>query len=267
MIVPEVWTCHDLRLIMIEIQRLNMDSSWLISWAGIRIVVDPWLAGSEVDGFRWFNEQWHTTEPVPISELGRPDVVLVSQPYSDHCHSETIRQMDFGQVIAVPPARRRLQREIAGIAIKDIPEISQGWLTAGPLQVADLLPDRWIDPIYHAIAIRQGDEAILYAPHGFALSEVQLKALEGLHIRLLMTTYTWFRIPALLGGLVNPGIAAAQALAAQVHPDRIVNTHDEQKRGRGFISRVAKAVYADMAAHSKLDSRVIDLPDYRVVTL
>lgn len=252
---------------MIEVQRLNMDSSWLLRWAGTSIVIDPWLVGSEVDGFRWFNEQWHTTEPVPLSQLGRPDMVLVSQPYSDHCHAETIRQMDYGQLVAVPPASKRLKREITGLTTQDIPEISRGWLTVGPLQLADLLPDRWIDPIYHAIAIRHGGEVILYAPHGFELSGVQLRALEGLRVRLLMTTYSWFRIPAVLGGLVNPGVKAAEALAAQVQPDRIVNTHDEQKRGQGFIPRVARAVYADMAEQSRIDSRVIDLPDYRVVRL
>lgn len=268
MIVPDgVAFGRDLLLSMIEIQRLNMDSSWLLRWAGLSVVIDPWLVGSEVDGFRWFNEQWHTTEPVPVRELGRPDIVLVSQPYSDHCHPETIRQLDYGHLIAVPPARKRLKRELAGVAIQDISEISRGWLTVGTLQVADLLPDRWIDPIYHAIAIRHGQDYILYAPHGFELSGVQLEALEGLRCRLLMTTYSWFKIPALLGGLVNPGIPAAQALAAQVQPDRIVNTHDEQKRGQGFIPRVAKAIYADMAGESRADSRVIDLPDYRVVTV
>ena len=33
------------------LQRLNMDTSWLIELSGTTIVVDPWLEGVEIDFF------------------------------------------------------------------------------------------------------------------------------------------------------------------------------------------------------------------------
>jgi L-ascorbate metabolism protein UlaG (beta-lactamase superfamily) len=44
---------------MLSIQRLNMDNTWWVNWGGTSLLLDPWLIGSEVDGFSWFNEQWH----------------------------------------------------------------------------------------------------------------------------------------------------------------------------------------------------------------
>ena len=42
---------------MLSIKRLNLDSSWHIEYGSSRFVVDPWLIGSEIDGFKWLNEQ------------------------------------------------------------------------------------------------------------------------------------------------------------------------------------------------------------------
>lgn len=251
-----------------EIQRLNMDNSWLIRWGGLSIMLDPWLVGSEVDGFRWFNEQWHVTDPVPLADIGRTDIVLVSQPYSDHCHSETMRLLLYDQLLAVKPAKKRLQRE--NPSLKDIiviPDATIEWLTIGSLQIGELIPDRWIDPIYHAIIIREGTEAILYAPHGFVLNETQLAAVRGLHFKLMITTFTYFKIPAILGGIVNPGMEAVKKLAAQTKPDHIVNTHDEQKKGKGLIVKIAEAVYTDTLDLSRQDKRIIHLDSYDKVTI
>jgi hypothetical protein len=252
---------------MIEIRRLNMDSSWQFWWQGMSVVIDPWLIGSEVDIFSWLNEQWHITDPVPASEVGVADLMIISQPYSDHCHAETLRQMNYKKMIAVKPAKKRLEKEMKGIQISQIPEISKGWIQCGPLQVADLVPDKWIDPIYHALAIKCGDEVIFYAPHGFELSEVQMQGMRGLKVKLLITTFSYFRIPSILGGLVNPGMVAVKKLAAQLHPENIVNTHDEQKRGKGLVMKTANAVYAEIALEKQSDSRILHLDSYDKVSI
>ena len=43
-----------------QIQRLNMDNSWYLGFEGLRLLVDPWLEGTEIDFFPWFNTQWHS---------------------------------------------------------------------------------------------------------------------------------------------------------------------------------------------------------------
>ena len=252
---------------MIEIRRLNMDNSWQLRWDGVSLLLDPWLIGSEIDGYSWFNEQWHVTPPVSIAETGPVDVVIVSQPYSDHCHAETIKQLlPYGQVLAVKPAMKRLKSEIKELKnIEEIPDAKQQWLSCGPLQIAKLSPDRWIDPIYHAVIIRRGDDAVFYAPHGFVLTEGQLDIMRALHVRLLITTFTYFKLPAILGGVINLGVEAVRKLAAQIDPARIINTHDEQKTGKGIVMKIAQTKYADIAHHSREDSRVIHLDSYNWV--
>jgi hypothetical protein len=37
------------------LQRLNMDNSWYLELSRLRLLIDPWLEGTEVDFFPWFN--------------------------------------------------------------------------------------------------------------------------------------------------------------------------------------------------------------------
>lgn len=224
-----------------------MDNSWLAQIGPAKFLLDPWLVGSEVDGFRWFNEQWHATPPLPLHELGSYDAILVSQPYSDHCHAETLRQLPPGMPTwAVAPARRRLGKELPGQAVQEIPDATQGWAKIAGAEVAKLSPGHRIDPIYHALVIACNGEALFYAPHGFALRAEQLDALKHLRFQGLITTLTHFTLPKILGGLINPGIDGARKLAEQIRPARILNTHDEQKHARGIVMRLAKARYPDL---------------------
>lgn len=91
------------------------------------ILIDPWLQGPQSDVSSWFSKQWHVVEPSvkTIAELenrlrdvqeitqgsknqgksrklsGRPvpprsyiDVVVISHEFTDHCHKETLQQVD-----------------------------------------------------------------------------------------------------------------------------------------------------------------------------
>ena len=73
-----------------QVRRLNMDASWQFSTQSASIVVDPWLKGVEIDGFSWFNKQWHATSPIDPASLSDLDGLVVTQPYADHFHEETI---------------------------------------------------------------------------------------------------------------------------------------------------------------------------------
>ena len=253
---------------MIEIRRLNMDSSWQINWQGLSMIIDPWLIGSEIDGFSWLNEQWHVTEPVSCEDISPRDLIIISQPYTDHCHAATLEALrPFGAMMAVKPAKKRIERETGDKNIIEIPDAADGWATHGDVQVAKMSPDKWIDPIYHALIIKSGNEAIFYAPHGFALNQRQLQIIKPLRIKLLITTFAYFRIPAIMGGLVNPGVDAAKRLASQLNAEKMINTHDEQKKGIGLVTMLARALYADMQEESKKDSRVLSMEHYDWVNI
>jgi len=92
------------------------------------VLIDPWLQGPQSDIASWFSKQWHVVEPSvkTIAELddrlrdvqemiqsssssrrtsrklaGRAvpprsyiDVVVISHEFTDHCHRETLEQVD-----------------------------------------------------------------------------------------------------------------------------------------------------------------------------
>jgi L-ascorbate metabolism protein UlaG (beta-lactamase superfamily) len=251
---------------MLSIQRLNMDNTWWVNWGGTSLLLDPWLIGSEVDGFSWFNEQWHATPPVPLTELPYYQFIAVSQPYSDHCHAKTIALLSKdAKLLAVAPAKKRLVKELNNNHITEIPDLKNGFVSIGNLKIAKLSPNRLIDPIYHALIIAHGNELIIYAPHGFHLSNEQLKLLAGYSIKLLITSISYFYLPPPLGGIINPGLEGAKQLVNHLQPQHWVNTHDETKHAKGIVIKLAKRYYP------KLDEikehNFIALADYQPIQL
>ena len=248
---------------MIKIRRLNMDSSWQMHWQGVSMIIDPWLTGSEIDGFSWLNEQWHNTEPVAPEDISQKDLVIITQPYTDHCHAATIERLrPFGEMMAVKPAKRRLEKEIGEKRLILIPDIIDGWAEYGKLEIAKISPNKWIDPIYHALIIKCDNDVIFYSPHGFELSTSQMQMMQGFKIKLLITSFSYFRIPAIMGGVVNPGVDAAMKLAGQLNAQNIINTHDEEKEGKGLVLMLAKKKYADIRSESKKDHRITVIENY-----
>ena len=88
------------------------------------ILIDPWLAGSQSDIFPWFSQQWHAQDSrlqnvSAVEDLVRKresqlsaeqkvqstangvtqrisliDAVVISHEFTDHCHKETLLQLD-----------------------------------------------------------------------------------------------------------------------------------------------------------------------------
>lgn len=247
----------------LQVQRLNLDNSWWLQWGGETILLDPWLLGSEIDGFKWFNEQWHRTPPVPVHALPAYRHVVVSQPYSDHCHAETLRQLR-GAFYAVPPAVKRLKRELPETFCQIISDEGAP-IRIGDLQLFRMTPNRMIDPIYHALVLQYDDEAVVYAPHGFQLTEDQLALFKNVKVRLLITSFAYFLLPFWLGGLINPGTAGALQLMVQLQPEHVVNTHDEDKRASGIVIRLAKRIYPDMFKLASQYPNIHAVQDYQLL--
>ena len=102
---------------MIKIKRLNLDSSWYIKFNKLNFVLDPWLIGSEIDGFKWLNEQWHIKPPVPIDDIPNYDSIVISQNYEDHCHIETLKRLPNDKsILATEKAYNKLKKQMLGRA-------------------------------------------------------------------------------------------------------------------------------------------------------
>lgn len=253
---------------MLLIKRLNLDSSWHIEYDSTKFIVDPWLIGSEIDGFKWLNEQWHIKEPIKISDLQNFEFLLISQNYEDHCHIDTLKKISNEKpIIATEKAFKKLKRNFPNRKVILLEENKVTNFKG--LSFISFKPNKILDPIYYAVVIiNKNKEAIFYAPHGFALSNEQLNIINKYSVSLLITTFTEFEIPKIMGGKVNPGMDNVFELFSQIKPKNTINTHDEEKKTKGLVSALAKIKYADydeIESNNSINFIRIDNYDKRVI--
>ncbi len=252
-----------------RLQRLNLDASWHFTFGDLKFVIDPWLIGSEIDGFKWLNEAWHIKEPVKLEEIPAFDFIVITQSYEDHCHLNTLDLMD-GQIpiLATGKAYHRLLKKYPKREILLIPNLGETLDYKG-YSFSSIKPNRRLDPIYYALVIAdKNKEALFYAPHGFALTKEELTQINSLKFKLLATTFTKFQLPSIMGGLVNPGMENVRTLYKQLSPKHLVNTHDEQKKMSGIVSKLGKVKYADYEQiKSTGEFNFLEISDYSPIIL
>jgi hypothetical protein len=121
------------------LHHLNADTSWLLqlpnpsSSPGERIffniLIDPWLKGSQSDVASWFSQQWHSTPSKyqsveEVSSLAWEaelpesrtrgaytiDAVSISHEFTDHCHKETLLEIQANVPVFAPKKAAELIR-------------------------------------------------------------------------------------------------------------------------------------------------------------
>ena len=228
------------------LQRLNMDTSWLIELSGITIVVDPWLEGVEIDYFRWFNTQWHRTPPLPYADIPAHDAVLITQKYADHCHELTLRRLQPAVVLAPRSVEKQLRRWLPDATLM-LFEPSHRQHQLGALTITQLRTRRRMDPIYDAFVIEDGHQRLMMANHGFSLDAAHIEQMASQpRCDVLVSPLNRYRLPAFLGGVVTPGLDGLRPLVEQVQPRWVIQTHDEDKHARGLIPKLAKVDIFDV---------------------
>ncbi|MEJ2595935.1 MAG: MBL fold metallo-hydrolase [bacterium] len=256
---------------MISIQRLNMDNSWRIDFDGTPFIVDPWLLGKEVDFFSWFNTQWHRTKPVSPREVPPFEFVLITQKYPDHFHKETLSQLRPEKVIIPNSLIRSCRKLLPGADTLIFNEGLQK-VFGTDLNIHFLSTSRRIDPIYDALIVENGRRSLFLASHGFTPNAAQKALVKALPpVELLITPLNLYRLPALLGGDVSPGMESVRKLVNDINPSRVVATHDEDKHARGLVSRFARVTRApspeELSDPGLLGNRYLHVPDYRPVRI
>ena len=224
----------------ITVQRLSMDSSWWLSMGGVRLLVDPWLVGPEVDYFRWFNTQWHATPPVPPDAVPEWDAVLITQKYPDHLHPQTLTALNPQQVWATEPCVPALKRILPQAEVRVL-SASEPTLRHGGLTVHRLPTRNRIDPIYEAVVLDDGAHSLWFAPHSLDLdAEHRAQLTDVSPCAALISSFRAYRLPSLLGGTVSPGLAGLKPLVEAAEPTWIIPTHDEPKTGTGLVPWLAR---------------------------
>lgn len=252
------------------IQRMNMDNTWHIELDGLRILTDPWLEGEEVDFFPWFNKQWHRTKPADYSAVPTYDVVLITQKYPDHFHPVTLQKLQPKKLIVPHTIASKVQKLFPAAEVIAMGK-EQSHYTLEGASFTWLPTRRPIDPIYDAVYINGKTEALFIASHGFEIDEKYLAEIDKqMPIKLLISPYNLYQLPALLGGTVSPGLKGLQHLNEALHPQHIVATHDEDKHAEGLVTKFAKVVRIgrqDLKDYPDLYNKALDAEHYNVISL
>jgi L-ascorbate metabolism protein UlaG (beta-lactamase superfamily) len=239
---------------MMKLTRLNGDSSWLLKLDGLNILIDPWLMGEQTDFATWFSTQTHRESCVHLRNLPHIDIILVSLPYTDHCHQSTLSRFSRDTcIVATPKAAGKIRKwnlfdrvePLFNLRPHSCKEIEFELIDQGPL----------LDTVHRGIMIRGKNQTVLYAPHGLK----GIRRMKDERVDLLLSTTTSYQLPLFLGGTINLGLQNATQLVKKFKPTYFVPSHDEDKHAKGLVSRLATTTYAT------LDEMKATLTDTQVV--
>jgi L-ascorbate metabolism protein UlaG (beta-lactamase superfamily) len=221
-----------------------MDNSFFVEINGWKLLIDPWLEGTEVDFFPWFNKQWHRTAPLAYEELPAYETVLITQKYADHYHEKTLKKLDPKQVIAPRSLENKLKKLLPKATLFLL-DSKNNEINIHDVTIHFLPSKRKIDPIYDAFLLDDGKESIFIATHGFQTNERHLQLLKNIApCQLLIAPFNRYELPFFLGGIVSPGMQGVEHLCGVLNPKKVIATHDEDKHAKGLVSKLAKITRA-----------------------
>ncbi|KAI1609367.1 hypothetical protein EDD37DRAFT_640531 [Exophiala viscosa] len=252
------------------------------------ILIDPWLQGSQEDLSAWFSKQWHgvRSSVQTISELeellreaenlerehtfsssgmhvpAEPllsyiDAVAVSHEFTDHCHRDTLIELNPSvPVFATKKAASLIRSWKHFKTVIEMPTFSKGtdWRTTSHSPLPDwigisrLMTSFDLGSLHSAVLVCFGNpqspdstaETLIYTPHGIEASTAST----------LSTAWPRLNNLAFLHGLQDVSLAwatqlnlgAVNAVKAQkvLQAKYWIGTHDEDKPSSGMVARFLK---------------------------
>jgi L-ascorbate metabolism protein UlaG (beta-lactamase superfamily) len=237
-----------------------MDNSWFIQLNGLSLLVDPWLEGTEVDYFGWFNTQWHRTPPLSYEQIPKYDLVLITQIYPDHFHQKTLLKLNPKQIIAPAALQKRLQKILPHAQIISLDNRHPATEIEG-VKISLMPRTSVVGPVFNSYLLNNEVESVVVAPHGYNGNESSIK-----NVKLLITPFNRYRLPFFLGGTLSPGVEGLKRLMHTFNPKHVVCTHDEDKHATGLVSKLAKIkrISAQELAKDELfKKQILEINDYQ----
>ncbi len=254
----------------LKLQRLNLDNSWFLEIGNLKLLIDPWLEGKEIDYFPWFNTQWHRTKPLGYQALPEFDAVLITQKYPDHFHKATLERLQPKKVVCPQSIKKRLEKVLPKADVVGM-SANKNAVGLDGVRFHFLPTPRKIDPIYDAFLIDDGSISVFVATHGFPSKAITKKVLDQASpCALLITPFNKYTLPALLGGTVSPGLDNVKALCDLLNPKQIVSTHDEDKHASGIVQKFADITRpepAQLEQLSWLQTRLLAINHFNPIQL
>ncbi|KAI3338598.1 hypothetical protein F4824DRAFT_458216 [Ustulina deusta] len=181
------------------------------------------------------------------------DVVAISHEFTDHCHEATLRELPSSTPVFAPEKAAKLIRSWKHFhAVIEMPPFlaaeTKDWRKA--LSCAPLPP--WVGVgrvvtlgnalYYHSALIvawagsAPGEEAnsVIYSPHG--IEPGALSGIKGVELRTLALLHGLDDVRLWVMKQLNLGAVNGVAVAQECGAKYWVATHDEVKKGGGFVS-------------------------------
>lgn len=266
----------------LHLAKANHDSSWLIRYASSRIVLDPWLLGSNIDFSPYFSKQDHTNPFLKPEELiamatenAIEPVVVVSHQFTDHFSRETLEVLpSTWRTFAEPKWAIGKVRSLSHFKLPTTPieEPSKGATIGGAQRycigqsgeavsfaffratgLTDVLHNALLISLYPSMDAKEPEETMVYCPHGIHphTAEAISSYLQGTRISVLICTISVYQIPELLGGTLNLGLEAAMGVATKLGAKVLLDTHSEDKTKEGVVGKWSLAIAPDHQAAVK----------------
>ena len=235
----------------LALRRINDDSAWIVEIDGTRIVLDPWLGGRAVVGVAALSWARLDRPVLPRAEIPDPDAIVVSHPFPDHLHRDSLRSFArttpaFGAA-AVAPWLKVIggfdRVTTIGNATRGAPPTRVGNVDASWCRAVGLF-----DTTHNGLVFRgaRSGVTVLYCPHGMLLGDATMAAVErcvGGRLDALLCSFTRLELPWWLGGVANLGRDRGIALARHLDPRVVLNTHDGTKTDGGLVGAVSRFEY------------------------
>ncbi len=242
-------------------------NTWLVEWAGLRLLFDPWLVGPLVFGqWDWlFKAERRNPIPALPTDL---DAIVITQGLEDHCHPLTLSRLDRQiPVIASPSAAKVVQ----GLGYRQVTVLAPGETTVlaakltiqavsgapvGPMQVEN------------GYLFQEGGtgQTLYYEPHGYHQGILAL----GQAVDVVIAPVIDLTLP-LVGAIIR-GNQVALELAQKLHPQVMLSTALGDYEASGFLLKLVQvkgdiATLQQQLTASGLTTQVMELPPGQRVEL
>jgi L-ascorbate metabolism protein UlaG (beta-lactamase superfamily) len=153
------------------------NNSWLLELGPHRLLIDPWLVGDLVFG----QQKWlfrGVKLGAPTIDLGKIDLILLSQGLEDHAHPPTLAQLDRAIPVVGSPAAARVAQ---GLGYHQVTALGHGQVfELGDWLRLEAVPGAPLGPLTvengYVISDRQSGLRLFYEPHGFHAPSLQAQA-------------------------------------------------------------------------------------------
>lgn len=193
-------------------------NSWLLEWAGQRILIDPWFDGPLMFGdAAWF---FKTERLTPREFPEAIDCIVLSQGLPDHTHVPTLEKCDRAIPIIASPSAAKIATDLG---FEQVTALEHGENTEiTPELVISAVPGSPVGPSTlengYVLEHRGEQHKLYYEPHGYHAEELAKFA----PLDVVITPVIDLKLP--LVGTVVGGPARSLNLAKKVQPQVMLST-------------------------------------------